>query len=121
MLALRPALAGRGRYVEGEAAVRAAAGRMAVPPQPTAEAAESLRPPVRALIWQSNFGRAQGSKEQAGQLQQQAQELLNRPGLSDQNTRFERALLQQMEARRRYVVRLQKGTRTVGAGTGPVP
>jgi len=89
-----------GRYQEGEAAVRAAADRLAVPANLSPQAsyhgvalAHRLRVLARALSWQSLFSRALGCRELATQLQQRSLALLERPELADRDTRRERAAL----------------------------
>jgi len=76
----------RGRYQEGEEALRMAATKIAAP-----ETAEQQRLLVRVLIWQANFNRELGRTELAMQLSRQSLDLLDSPLLFDQETRLERA------------------------------
>ncbi|MBU1877557.1 MAG: tetratricopeptide repeat protein [Chloroflexi bacterium] len=78
----------RGRYPEGEAALRTAANKLT-----DAASQSSARVLAGVLTWQSNFCRLLARWERANQLQQQSLELLEGPELADQDTRRERALL----------------------------
>ncbi len=76
----------RGRYQEGEEALRMMAERIASP-----KTAGQQRLLVRALIWQADFNRELGRTELAMQLSRQSLDLLDSPLLCDQETRLERA------------------------------
>ena len=76
----------RGRYQQGEQALRMAAEKIAAP-----ETAEQQRLLVKALTWQANFNRELGRTELATQLSRQSLDLLDSPLFSGQETRLERA------------------------------
>jgi len=79
----------RGRYLEGEAALREAISSLAS----ATDALDQLRVKARASIWQSQFCYVLGRREEADRLQQQIWALLDRLEIIGHDTRFERALL----------------------------
>jgi len=82
----------RGHYRQGETALQAAVESLEGHVERTTEA-ESLRVLAHALAWQSYSSRALGRSELAIQLQERGLALLERPEMSDVDTRAERALL----------------------------
>ena len=77
----------RGRYQEGEAACRTAAGKLA-----SAASGDQLRVLVRVLTEQGGFNLLLGRTAVASQLLRQSLALLERPELAGQDTRREKAL-----------------------------
>jgi len=64
-----------------------------VPSAAVGRRAEGLRVLARALAWESNFSLLRGDKDLARDLQQQSLTLLDGPGMAEQDTRREKALL----------------------------
>ena len=87
----------RGRYEDGEAALRAAAHHLIPSSAREAGAGESsadrLRVLARILAWQGNFCRLLGHRDQARELHQQGLALLEGRQLAGRDTRREKALV----------------------------
>jgi DNA-binding SARP family transcriptional activator/predicted ATPase len=82
----------RGRYQEGAQACQLATERLSAAGDVT-ESHTGLLVRARALAWQGVFHWRLGNSERASQLLSQSQDLLDHPGLANQDTRSEKAFL----------------------------